>query len=189
MRILLIGANGRTGMRLKAINKDHQLVDFIGDFRDGDTVEKFLPNIDAVLCVVGHVKGSSKNVQSEGINTLISKMQKFGIGRIVMLTGTGVRLPGDKITLIDRVLNFGVKLVDPNRVSDGIESTKILTNSKLEYTVLRVLKLTNGKPKLNWKLSENGPTISFVSRDSVALALFECLDKRYSRQCPMMTRK
>ena len=115
-------------------------------------------------------------------------MQAAGITRIVSLTGTGVRMPGDKISLFDRTVNHFVEKIDPARVTDGRAHLKVLQATNLDWTVLRVLKLTNGilQP---YMLRAHGPTKWWTSRKEVAQAALHILQSgAFSQQAPIIGR-
>jgi len=99
--------------------------------------------------------------------------------RLISLTGTGVRFPGDKITLTDRLLNLAVTVIDPARVKDGRDHVAILQQSSLEWTVIRVLKLQNVPPK-PFALREHGPTKWYVGREEVGQRYCKCLNSTVS---------
>ena len=103
-------------------------------------------------------------------------MQQNNLKRIISLTGTGVRFPQDKISLLDRILNYTIGLIDPNRIKDGRKHVQLLKQSNLDWTVIRVLKLQNNRPK-PYKLTLHGPTKWWVSRYEVAKATLEVLDE------------
>lgn len=207
MKIAVIAANGRSGRifldyalaRGHEVNAGvHNKNNIIGteklhvlkcDATNKDELRRLLEGQDAVVSFIGHVKGSAPLVQSEAMKTLIEVMHGLKMKRLVSLTGTGVRQPGDKIPIIDRFLTVGVKIVDFDRINDGIQHVKILKNSDLDWTVLRVLKLQNTKPS-PFKLKENGPAKLLVSREDVARAALEVLeDNSFIRKLPILSRK
>lgn len=192
MKILIIGAYGRTGRILvNRLQQSHQVVAFEGDAADVNNLENQLNDCRVVVSVVGHVKGSNPNVQTIICQNLVNAMPKHNIDRLVSLTGTGVRYPGDKISLVDRILNFAVFRLDPNRVIDGRNHAKVLEGQKLvKTTVLRVLKLTNMPPSRNWRLSPHGPAKLFVSRHDVAEAIDKIITEDiYVNQAPIIAKR
>jgi hypothetical protein len=113
-------------------------------------------------------------------------MQGLNIIRIVSLTGTGVRFPGDKITIVDRILNLSISIIDPARVKDGKNHVEVLKASNLDWTIIRVLKLQNVQPR-PFKLLENGPTKWYVGRTEVAKAVLEVLEQgSFIKQAPII---
>jgi putative NADH-flavin reductase len=203
MNIAVVGANGRTGQLFiqealrrnnyvrAAVHKSNNL-----DKHPNLTIFKLgssnyldlVSNQDAVVSFMGHVKGSQPDIQTEVFRSLILAMRDGHVKRLVSLTGTGVRFPGDKISLLDRILNMGVRLVDPRRVKDGLNHVELIKNSDLDWTIIRVLKLQNTKPK-TFILSEHGPAKFIVSRNEVAIATLNVLDDNsFIRKAPIISK-
>jgi len=206
MTIAVIAANGRSGSAfveaaLKAGHKvragvrrhsnlaDHPNLEVLKcDATNPQEVNELIKGSDVVISFIGHVRGSEADVQSRAIQNIIDVMKNLNIQRVISLTGTGVRFPGDKITLIDRFLNFGISIVDPKRINDGKKHVEILKNSSLDWTILRVLKLQNIKPK-TFKLTESGPTKTLVGRREVALAVLQIVEESsFVRKAPMLSK-
>jgi putative NADH-flavin reductase len=206
MHIAVIAANGRTGKafvrealaaghRIRAgvfhgnDLPQHERLEVVPcDATDRQQLMRLVQGTDAVVSLIGHVKGSPARVQTEAMQALVSVMADLGTKRLVSLTGTGVRFPGDRITLIDRILNLAVGIVDPARVSDGREHVRVLQATDLDWTVIRVLKLQNVAARA-FKLSANGPTKWYVGRREVAQAILQVLDQHsFVRQAPILCR-
>lgn len=203
MTVAVIGANGRSGRAFVDAALVHGFEVRAGvhrgsmpprdnltvvrcDATNQTDVESLLTGSDAIVSLIGHVRGSPAQVQTEAIRAVLAAAQSRGIKRVISLTGTGVRFPGDKLTLIDRILNLGIKFIDIARVTDGIEHAKLLQASSADWTLLRVLKLSNGKVG-KFILSAHGPAKLFSSRAEVAEAIIELLDERsFVRQAPVM---
>ena len=113
-------------------------------------------------------------------------MKIFSVNRIVSLTGTGVRFPGDKISLIDRFMTIGIRFIDYARVKDGINHAKALEESGLNWTILRVAKLQNGAAH-GFSINLHGPARGVVSRKTVAKAILEVLEQgTFIHQSPII---
>lgn len=206
MHIAVLAANGRTGKAFveQALGARHlvhagvygnnslsphkDLKIMNCDATNEADVTNLLRSQDAVVSFIGHVKGSPPDVQTNAMRTLIHVMKKLHIKRVVSLTGTGVRFPGDKITLMDRALNLAVSIVDPARVNDGRKHVKMLQQSGLDWTVIRVLKLQNVTPR-PFILTEHGPTKWYVGRGEVAQAVLQVLEQNnFVRQAPIISK-
>ncbi len=147
------------------------------DATQSDQVRALLSGQQAVASFIGHVKGSAATVQEQAMEVIVQAMNAQGLRRIVSLTGTGVRFPGDRISLIDRLLNMSISIIDPARVADGRAHVRVLQASGLDWTVIRVLKLQNVSPK-PFALREHGPTKVYVGRQEVAEAVLQVLEER-----------
>lgn len=206
MKIAIFGADGRTGVYVvsEAVSRGHKVVagarnspkgtkrDAVTyitcDVLDQKSVEAVIANCEVVVSVIGHVKNSPAFVQSDGMLNIINSMEKSGVQRLISLTGTGVRFPGDKITLVDRVLNLSIGIIDPKRIADGKKHVEIIKKSRIDWTVLRVLKLQNTKPT-PFVLSENGPTKNYVSREEVAQAIVDVLEQgTFIKKSPILSK-
>ena len=203
MKIAVIGASGRSGREF--VNKaliagyhvragvfstripDAKNLEIVScNATDVNQMQQLISGCDAVVSFIGHVKGSPKSVQTNAIKNAIEAMKKENIKRIVSLTGTGVRLPGDTPSLIDKILNTAVTITDPDRVTDGIMHAKALRESGLDWTIIRVLRLQNTKPK-PFILRLRGPAKLITSRLEVADAVLMALaDPNMVKQAPII---
>lgn len=205
MNIAVIAADGRSGREFvtRALAAGHtvragirgndpfpandRLVTVGCDATNEAQVNELLKSSDAVVSLIGHIPGSKADVQTLATKTVLKVMKRRGITRIVSLTGTGVRINGDKPNMLDKMANFAIARIDPSRVRDGIEHAKVMQRSDLDFTIVRVLKLGNGEPK-PYSLTEHGPAKSLTSRGEVAQAILECLeDNQYIRQHPVIS--
>jgi putative NADH-flavin reductase len=197
MKICIFGADGRTGIEVLqyAKNRGYEIVAFVyNEIREGNVLdyEKVLracTGVDVVVSALGHIKGSDPSMQTKGMVNIIRAMKENNIRRIISLTGTGVRIPEDTPSSIDKILNFIVKIIDPIRVKDGIEHAKVLKNSDLDWTIVRVLKLSNS-PKMTYKyrLTTGGPAELHTSRKKVAKVMVDLIDdKNYFRKMPVVS--
>lgn len=195
MKIAVIAANGRSGKAFvrEALRAGHDVVAGVRgdsdlashkhlkirrcDATDPDEVRALLKGCDAVVSLIGHVKDSPRSVQTDATKVVVDAMHDAGISRIVSLTGTGVRFPGDRISIVDRLLNASIKAIDPARIQDGINHVKVLKASNLEWTIIRVLKLQDVDTK-PYRLTIHGPTKWYVGRKEVARAILEVLEHR-----------
>ena len=206
MKIAVIAANGRSGKIFveEALAAGHTVRAGVYSHNNLDThpnltvvkcdatsksdLRNLVKGQDVVVSLIGHVKGSPEHLQTDTMKALSAAMKAENIKRCVSLTGTGVRFPGDKITLIDRLLNTAISIIDPIRIRDGKDHVAFLQQSQLEWTVLRVLKLQNIKPRA-FRLSQNGPTKSIVGRHEVAQAILQLLKTdSFIRQAPMISK-
>jgi putative NADH-flavin reductase len=203
MRIAVIAANGKSGKAFvraallaghtvragihhhDPFAKQQGLEVMVCDATSQKQVEALLQGQDVVVSLLGHVKRSPKNVQTDAMKVITTAMINQHITRIISLTGTGVRLPGDRVTAIDKILNTTIAIIDPDRIADGKEHVRLLQSTSLDWTIVRVLKLTNHQLQ-SAELSLHGPTIPFISRDQVADGICRILaEHTYVRELPM----
>lgn len=208
MKLCIFGADGRTGVEVVNYAKTcgFDIVAFVysdgsntyfpegvkiqkGTVMDYTAVFKAIQGSDAVISVLGHIPGSDPLMQTKGMTNIVRAMKELGIQRILSLTGTGVRIENDTPSIIDKVLNVLVKIIDPNRINDGIMHVRVLQESGLDYTVVRVLKLSKSdSPCENYRLTSGGPAELQTSRKKVAKVLVDLVrDSQYIHKLPVIS--
>ncbi len=208
MKICVFGADGRTGVEVVryAHDRGFEVTAFVysdgsniyfpsdvevqkGNVMNYEQVENALQNADAVISVLGHIKGSDPRMQTKGMENIVRVMKELGVKRVLSLTGTGARVVGDTPSITDRFLNLGVALVDPERINDGIEHARVLEESGLDYTIVRVLKLGNSTADVGAvKLTSGGPAEFVTSRKKVAKVLVDLIrDTAYIGKQPVIS--
>ena len=204
--IAVLAANGRSGRlfveaALKAgytvkagVHGQHdflpneQLIVIPVDGTKQADVDALVQGSDVVVSLIGHGPKSPATVQTDTIRNTVSAMQTHGVRRLISLTGTGVRIPGDKPSLIDRFANLAISIIDPERIKDGIAHVKLLQASDVDWTVVRVLKLGNGTTNGTVTFSTMGPAELLTPRTRVAYAIVQILnDDLFIKQAPIIT--
>ncbi len=208
MKICIFGADGRTGVEIikYAKNKGYEIIAFVynehslefmkhditivkGNVLDYTQVREACVGVDVVASALGHIKDSDPRMQTKGMSNIVRAMKENNIQRIVSLTGTGVRMPGDTPSLIDSILNFSIKILDRDRIEDGIAHAEVLQNSGLEWTIVRVLKLTDSqKMSGTYILTMGGPAELQTSRSKVARVMIDVIEqKKYFGTMPVVS--
>jgi putative NADH-flavin reductase len=195
MRIAVIAAHGRSGQAFvtEALAAGHQvragvrganpfapherLLVVQCDATNKQQVTRLIDHCDAVVSLIGHVKGSDNLVQTNAITTVVEAMEVAGVERLISLTGVGVWAPGDKLKPFIDVANWFAARVGVKRFDDGIAHAKVLESSNLKWTILRVLLLTNGKPG-KFRLKCNGLVKIPTPRREVARAILQLLERQ-----------
>jgi putative NADH-flavin reductase len=204
MKIAVIAASGRSGRvfveeavaaghtvragvrNLKRLKDDSRVTYVQCDATSKHDVRNLLKQQEAVVSFIGHVKGSPATLQTKATEVALDVMHEHGISRIISLTGTGVRLDGDHISIMDRLMNASIAVIDPKRIRDGIMHFELLKDSDLDWTVVRVLKLQNISAH-SFILREHGPTKIVVGRREVVKACIQLLEENsFIHQAPMI---
>lgn len=205
MKIAVIGANGKTGRVFvnEAVQRGFEVragvyqsnsftkSDYIDVMQCDATkladVESLIKGCDVIVSLIGHVKDSPAFLQTAATANILSAMKQQGIKRLVSLTGSGVRFSGDTPSLMDKILNLTIMRIDPERIRDGIAHAEVIKESDCDWTILRVLKLTD-LPLHHYELTMKGPARILVSRRVVADALLRIIDENtYSNNAPIIS--
>ncbi|WP_437278903.1 SDR family oxidoreductase [Sorangium sp. So ce375] len=198
-RLLILGATGGTGAALirQALELGHDVSAFArtpatipvphherlralrGDVMDAEQVSRAVSGHDAVLSALGSRGMGPTRVYSEGITHVLRAMKEHGVRRLIAVTAAGIG-EEQQSALWFRVL---VKPLLRNRYSDMLRMEEALRQSDVDWTVVRVPKLTDGRLTKECRASVDasppggyflgGPTIS---REDVAYFMLSQLE-------------
>ncbi len=216
MKILVLGITGRTGklVAIEALKRGHKVIGIardksrvsvpgaeiaIGSPYDEDTVRKAIEGCDAAVSTLSAFPASqglfSKiksplDFMSVSVGNVVGQMEEKGIKRIVVMTALGV---GDSSGDIPGFFRFVMKISNIKYAYiDHARQEKILEDSKLDWTVVRPVMLTDKDDEL--KVIHNiksEPKIgSAISRNAVAHFILDCIEKgEFIHQKPGISNK
>jgi len=207
-RIALFGASGRTGQPflkralekgyfVKALvrnpgnipQRDQKLEIITGDVLDPEKVSETVRGTDLVVSLIGHVKGSPKWVQTDGIKHMVEAMEEHGLKKIISLSGGAVPFEKDQPGLMDRFFRGFMRLFLPKVLEDAEAHAEVLRNSDTDWIIVRGPRLTNGARKgkywVGW-VGEGGST-SISRADLADFILQQVETDHYLHQMPFVT--
>ena len=116
-------------------------------------------------------------------------MHKHGVRRLVSLTGAGVPAPQDRPKLVNRLFSLALALFAADALRDGEGLAAALRNSGLDWTLVRVPRLTDdpgtGNVRVGWVGVNTGTKIA---REDVAdWMLRVATNGSYVGQMPMIS--
>lgn len=208
MQIAVFGGTGRTGIPLiqQALEAGHTIVALVrtpskmpvhderlrlvqGDVMNSADVDKVVQGSDAVISVIGHTRGSPKDMQTVAIKNMLAAMNKYGVKRLVSLTGAGVAVPQDKPKFMNHVITFLLKLFSGDVLTDAEHHYEVLQSSPLDWTIVRGPMLNegphSGKYRVGWVGVNTGTRISRA--DVADFLLKQLTDNTYLREAPMIS--
>jgi putative NADH-flavin reductase len=151
-----------------------------------ETVKKAIEGCDAVVSTLSSFPASqglfSKiktplDFMSRSIDNTVKVMQDKGIKRIVVMTALGV---GESIREIPFLFRLMVKLTNIKYAYvDHDRQEKVLEASKLDWTVVRPVMLTDKDEEVSvvYNLNGNKKIKSAISRNAVAHFILDCIEK------------
>lgn len=207
--IALFGASGQTGQQflIQALAKGYaikalvrnldsvpqqsdQLTLVQGDVLTVSDVEKTVEGCDMVVSLFGHVKNSPEWLQSEGTENIIEAMKKYGIYKIISLSGGGLPFPEkDQPKFMDKVIRTIMKIAVPKVLNDAIRHGEILKNSGLKWIIVRGPRLTNDRKVGNYRVGWVGVNASSkISRADLAdFLITQIKDDTFAFQMPFVS--
>jgi len=163
MKIVIFGANGKTGLQLveQALAKGHQVIAYIrragsvliedpklkivvGNLNETLKMKDAITGCDACLSALG---GGSLTKHSpevmNGIDTIVSIMEKARVHRFIYLSSLGV---GESRLYMNPMVRFIVcNLLVRVPMSDHNVNEKRIAKSTLQWTLVRAGSLTDGQ--------------------------------------------
>lgn len=194
MRILVLGAAGRTGRHVveQALGHGHDVTAFVhstpltlehrslsivtGDVLEFETVRSAVATQDAVVSAMGTGRGAAGSPLTEGIANVIHAMTLEGVPRLCAESASGTFARKDKrLTLGFRTM---IATVLKSAYDQLEEMEARIMASDLEWTVVRPVGLTDGPLTGVYRQSIEGdilPDAVAVSRADVAALMLKAL--------------
>jgi putative NADH-flavin reductase len=208
MKLAVFGATGRTGKPLveQALQAGFEVVALVrtssklalqnpkltvvqGDAMNQVDVDRVVQGSDAVVSVLGQAKGSPRDMQAIAITHIINAMNKYGVKRLVSLTGAGVDDPHDRPKLANHLIKLALKLMSGHVLKDAENHAETIRKSNLDWVIVRGPMLNDGpytgNYRVGWVGVNTGPRISRA--DLADFILKQTTDTTYLRQAPMVS--
>jgi nucleoside-diphosphate-sugar epimerase len=196
MRIVIFGANGRTGRLLTeqalAAGHDvtavtrrplgfpitHDRLDVMGaDVHDPQAVDQAVAGADAVLSTLGvpYVR-KPIDVYSDGIRNVVAAMSRHGVKRLVVVSSSATEPShhADGGFLLNRVLQPLISAtIGKTTYADMRRMEALVRGSDLEWTIMRPSGLFDAPAVSRYELHEEQAPGIFTSRADLAASLLE----------------
>lgn len=201
MKVAIFGASGGTGEQLtqQALSLGHEVTAFVrnpnqiryrhnnlkllqGDVLQAQEVERAVIGQDAICNALGVTDSNQPHLCSRGTQSIITAMQKYGVRRIITVTGlgTGCDEPlymgiGSKLLLRLATLWFYRGFKD-KQLQD-----QYLRNSDLDWVIVQPPLLTDNPPTGNYQHGQFQVRVwGKISRpDLAAFMLEQLISDRY----------
>lgn len=202
MKLLVFGATGSIGSQIvkQALEQDHQVTAFSrsasqlndnpnlntveGNVLNFNSVEKVIPNHDAVFVALG--AGSKGTVRFEGTRNIIRAMQQQDMRRLICLSTLGVGESRGNLNFFWKYIMFGLLL--RKAFVDHQKQEQYIRQSNLDWTIVRPGAFTDGELTGKYKHGFPGDDKSVelkISRADVADFMLKQLeDSTYLQQTP-----
>ena len=207
MKILIFGASGATGRLVveQALAQNHQVTAFVrtpaklalnhahlrveqGDVGDPLRVDAVIPGHNAVISTLGVGKPLSADpVVVAGIRNVVASMERHNVRRLIYQSFVGVT---ESRAAAGFMLRYVARFPLRNEIADHELKERLIRASKLDWTIVRPPKLTNGAPVKAHRVGEDIVSTSFLptlARADVAAFLVQQLsDPTYTRKAPRL---
>jgi len=203
-KIAVIGGTGKAGryllqqlvsegFKVRALTRnpgkveETELVEKVtGDVTVYESVYNLVDGCDAVISTLGQTKGENP-VFSMAAKNIVRAMEALKIKRYIVLTGLTLDVQSDKKGFRTRMKSLVMKLLFRRIILDKQQEYKILQDSTLDWTIVRVpfIELTNSQKDIGTGLDDcKGSGIS--STDLAKFLVSQIEDKRFLRKAPFI---
>lgn len=183
-----VKALARTPSKIPQNNPNLEVIQ--GDVLNPADVAATIADTDLVVSLFGHVKGSPAGLQTQGTEYILAAMQKFGVPRIISLSGGGLPYPEqDQPKFMDKMIRTIMKIAVPKILNDAIDHAAVLRSSDQHWVIARAPRLTNGPKKGEYRVGWVGVNASTsISRADLADFLLRLVeDRQYDGQMPFVS--
>ena len=208
MQLTLFGATGKTGRHVleQALAQGHCVTALVrntdklsirhdrlkaiqGDVRNAAQVAQAVASAEAVISVLGPSSNRPELAVSQGIDNILAAMRQHGVRRLIQTAGAGVRDPRDQPTLVHAFFGILVRLLTPNVLADMVQVVQKVRVSGLDWTVVRVPRLTDDPARENVRVGYVGKDVgpSLARADLADFVLKQLEDNTYLSQAPAVS--
>jgi len=172
MRIVIFGPTGGTGKLLtdQALRRGHAVTAFARDITpiaprhgllrlagsvlDASEVDAAIQGHDVVLSALGGRPWRKNPICAPAISNAITAMTKHGVRRLIVMSTHGA---GDTRADVDWFTrNVIIRFILAKEVADKEAMEKLLSASDLDWTVVRVGRLTNEPLRNDFRVADDG---------------------------------
>ena len=157
-----------------------------GDALDRVAVATAIAGCDAVLSTLGGFRGPAS--LSIGTRNILSAMHEHGVRRLVALQGIHLRLPQDRVNPGQRLIGVVMRVAGRAIVNHGEAMVHDLLTSHLDWTLVRIPRVTNAGPSGNARIGalRLGPWSHVTTGDVAATMLALVTASDYIHAAPML---
>lgn len=167
MRLLLIGATGRTGRHVlqqavqrgdfvtAIVRRSHGLPDLPnlapieGDPLNADVLARAARGVDAVISVLGQRNADDARLLQDAARAAVRGLPRAGVSRYVVVS-QGLLYPTANPVV------RGIRWVLRRAVSDSRAMEDLVASSNLDWTIVRAPKLDDGEESGVYRVQERG---------------------------------
>ena len=208
MQLAIFGGSGRTGQHVvaQALAAGHDVTALtrgpaklpadnsrlravIGNVQDAAAVAETLADAQAVISVLGPTRNRPVFEVSAGMAHILAAMTAHGPRRLIVSLGAGVADPRDRPQAFHHVMNFLVRRMARYVYEDMVQVDGQVRASGLDWTIVRVPRLTDGPRTGQVKAGMVGQGVGpSVSRADLAdFMLRQLADDTFLRQAPAIS--
>jgi putative NADH-flavin reductase len=163
-----------------------------GELSDQAAIERIVSGADAVISVLGPRPGEGRNSRplTEGMQNILSAMQKTGVRRLVITSTPSASDPNDLPEFKFKILVGLIKFAMRPAYEEIVNVARLVRESDTDWTIVRVSMLNNhpASGKIRAGYLGRKQVVTNISRaDLAAFMLSQIQVKTYLNQAPAIS--
>jgi putative NADH-flavin reductase len=157
-----------------------------GDARDYNSIHSLISGCQAVISTLGQPKGES-SIFSQATRNVIQSMNEFDVKRYILTTGLNVDTEFDNKSPKTKFATEWMKTNYPETTSDKQEEYNILSQNKVDWTLVRLplIEQTDLRNKTSVSL-EDCPGDKISATDLAQFLIEQLSDEIFIRKSPFI---
>ncbi len=207
MKLAIFGGTGKSGRLLveqalaaghevcvlartpSRLGGEHERLHVVqGDALDPNKVEEVVAGAEAIVSLLGPDRDGPPLMVSRGTENIIKAARECGVSRLVVAAGAGVGDPEDRPDLVDKAIGVLLKTAAKGAYKDMTATAQAVRNSGLDWTLVRIPRLTDGPAKGPAKTGYlgRGAGMSLSRSNLAAFMLQQAAEPSFVRQAPVL---
>lgn len=203
-KIAVIGGTGKAGgyviselvkqgyrvraLTRRSVNPSGALIEFVhGDARSSESVIKLIEGCNAVISTIGPTK-EEPDTCSIATGNVIQAMHNLKIERYIELAGLAIETPEDNKGFLTKLLVGIMKLGFPSIIADRQKGYRLLSQSNLEWTLVRVpmIKMSGSAGTVKTSLLDR-PGNKISATDLARFLVDQLTNDQFVRKSPFVS--
>jgi putative NADH-flavin reductase len=196
VKLTVFGSSGPTGQQLvdQAVSRGHvvtavvretapesrfaESVDVVeADVYNGDNIETAIEDATVVCNVLRHSKLTPPDYVTVAGKNILDAMETVGVDRYLTVVPAAVRRDTEQSGIGESILTSLFRLLRPTVWTDAREHVDDVTARDLNWTVIRVLRLTEGEITRQYRTGDIKLGFGSVSYSNVASFMLDCCER------------
>jgi len=144
-----------------------------------------------VISCLGSAAANPPDIQTAGAQNLVIAMKALGLPRLVSVTGSGARMPGERLTGNHRIKRQQMLNGAACLLTDGDEHLATIAASDLTWTIIRVPSMTHHHRATRYTIQQDAPdpatTVTYQDAAHALLDLAIDTCPAWTRAAPFVT--
>jgi putative NADH-flavin reductase len=145
------------------------------DVTDPEAISAVLEGADAVVSALGHRRGDSATICTDGVGAILTAMEKAGVRRLVAVSASGLFSEAGEPPLTKYVAKPLLQALLKSGKADAHRMEDLITESAADWTIMRPSRLLN-RPRRPYQTSLDRYVSAQIGRADLAHAILNALD-------------